>query len=642
VNGPGGKLRVTIDRALIPTGQFHHLAAILAIGGTGSIQVYVDGAPVSATIRDGSAPGGSAFASSTMYLASRGGASLFAPIIVDELAIFKRALTADEIATLALVPAHVAGTLYVDAGSGAASDAHTYDQARDPATPLVTINRAVVLAQTGDTIRVTKATKYAAFTATTDTTSAHGVTVIGAAGGTNRPVIDSMTLGDLVGWTFEDLILSGTPGASSFVYRGTNLTWRRCDFQQGGGQLLHWTGLYLFENCDIAAPWDQAHSTDFMTGVGFRISAQYTVDAFHADDVTFSGCHFHDVGGEDAIQLLLGGGSHAGTVTVDRCHFERVQQGTGSGAHTDCIQSAGCHNLTVTACRFEESESMIIASDDFIDALVVENCLFIGSAISGYSTQFSGVRTATIANNTWARSRFGGLRFYVNGNPVGSRVRAIFNNVIDLYSIDDGWAPLTSEQHHNIIGAGPVTASDRQAFAEFGTSADTDYELATQPTPSPGVDQGTSTGAPTLDRLGRAREGLTDCGCHESHAAQPVSVDVAGRANVSAALFPVPGQTINPATVTASTFYVTDPTGQHLPVVSVTVDGEDVLTLNIDGELYPLVVYTATLTTGIADTQGSALAAPVSWTFRVAGPGGPAVYGPSEAGIRSWVSEHVA
>jgi hypothetical protein len=43
-----------------------------------------------------------------------------------------------------------------------------------------------------------------------------------------------------------------------------------------------------------------------------------------------------------------------------------------------------------------------------------------------------------------------------------------------------------------------------------------------------------------------------------------------------------------------------------------------------EGLLFPLVVYTAHLTATIADTEGSTLTG-ASWTFRIAGPAGPAV-----------------
>jgi hypothetical protein len=645
ITGAGGsnRYRRTFSRDLLPAGEQHHLALVL--GTAGSITVYVDGEPAATNLADGGTPGGT-FPDTTLYLASRAATNLWCPVSWDELLVFTRALSSDDVAALALVPGVGPATLYVDADHSGASDAGNREAAQNPATPLVTIQRAVTLAVSGDTIEIVKAaTTYAAFDAASEDTGATNITIRGSAGGTNRPSITRWTMVDRDGWTVEDVITDGTAGEPARMYRSTNLTFRRWHAKQGGAEFLHWTGLMLFEDCDVEAPYSPGAAGAYMNGVGFRVGSQYTLDAFNANDLTFRNCRFSNIGGEDAIELAgLAADSHTGTILVENCSFQDIAQG-GSGAHTDGIQSGGCDTLIVRACRFENVDSMIIASDGFINNLTIENCLFIGDETSGFSVQLSGVRSATIRHNTWANSRFGGLRWFLNNNNVDSPARLVYNNIIDSYFVNDGWEPAIGEQFNNVIITGPRTASDIEGFPEFGTSADTDWELANSPITSPGIDDGaTVSGSPSTDRLGRPREGQPDCGCHESAAATAVTpqarppyvlalfpadgaTGVARGTTVTASLLPVPGSSIDEATVTSSTFRVTDPDGYQVPA-TVTLGGIDgsgrqMLTLEIEGILYPRVLFTTRLD-GVQDDQGSTAAVRTS-AWRTIGPEGPAV-----------------
>jgi hypothetical protein len=153
---------------------------------------------------------------------------------------------------------------------------------------------------------------------------------------------------------------------------------------------------------------------------------------------------------------------------------------------------------------------------------------------------------------------------------------------------------------------------------------------------------------PATDRLGRARDGSApDAGCHESPTSEVIlpesrppviifkspssgSRTAAGDALIYVTLYPKSGEAIVPASVTSSSFYVTDQNGYTLPVAGLSVGAlaagfQDVI-LNVDGTLYPLATYTAHLTSGIVDGEGSALAA-TAWSFAVIGPAGPAVLG---------------
>jgi hypothetical protein len=188
-----------------------------------------------------------------------------------------------------------------------------------------------------------------------------------------------------------------------------------------------------------------------------------------------------------------------------------------------------------------------------------------------------------IVHSDFVNSRFGGLRIYTNSNPVASPVRLIANNIIDKFDIDDGSSHSSAQQYGNLILVGPRTSADLAGFPEFGTSSDTSYELANSGYTSPGINQAVSIPSPpATDRLGRVRVSTPDVGCHESNPAVLVTPDprgpyliatspVGGATNaaetvtVTATLFPKPGETLDAATVTTATAYLTDPTGQTIP-----------------------------------------------------------------------------
>jgi YD repeat-containing protein len=81
-------------------GAWHHYAFVLdsTAPAAGQVIPYVDGQPVTYT-KTASGTGAGAFANSTLYFMSRGGAGLWGAGNLDELAIYSRALSASEIAS---------------------------------------------------------------------------------------------------------------------------------------------------------------------------------------------------------------------------------------------------------------------------------------------------------------------------------------------------------------------------------------------------------------------------------------------------------------------------------------------------------------------------------------------------------------
>jgi hypothetical protein len=268
------------------------------------------------------------------------------------------------------------------------------------------------------------------------------------------------------------------------------------------------------------------------------------------------------------------------------------------------------------------------------------------------------------------------LLFYNHAVLPQDTLATIVNNIFGGFYMRDGdsvsaYFRTGSDISHNIVLSSPGLTSahgdNLAGISEFGTSArllnipdetetigdvERNWELANTPITSPGIGEGKTTDV-AADLYDRAYASPPDVGCLQSSVGTPVTpvprspyilsrypaanaTGVDPAVSPSAPLYPVPGQEINPASVTTSTAYVTDAANVALPAVvtlSDPVDGAQTITVNlkqtvtpapVEGDLFPLVVYTAHLTDGIEDTEGSALSA-TAWSFRVAGTGGPAI-----------------
>jgi YD repeat-containing protein len=95
-----GASRNTAYFARPTAGAWHHYAFVLdsTAPAAGQVIPYVDGQPVTYT-KTASGTGAGAFANSTLYFMSRGGAGLWGAGNLDELAVYSRALSASEIAS---------------------------------------------------------------------------------------------------------------------------------------------------------------------------------------------------------------------------------------------------------------------------------------------------------------------------------------------------------------------------------------------------------------------------------------------------------------------------------------------------------------------------------------------------------------
>lgn len=402
-------------------------------------------------------------------------------------------------------------TLFVDADHAGASDAGDYTAAQDTSTPLKTIGRGMRLALAGDTVQV----KYAAAADSSNTndpavyaqvlddsfgsdaipaadnSAGDTITVQGIDVGGHRPKWLGFSATLLKNWAFEHFQIGYDLGSGHEYLTNTtligpqDLAFSDIVYTGGGSNVVGFNGHNVWTDCTITAKLRDLPDPNFLEGNGFRAITDNGGDIIAGPDdwVEWVSCTFDTIQGEDGVQLVLANGF--GSARIEDCTFGNIQQ-TGA-AHTDAIQCTGCTTLIVRANTFGDTgpvDSMLIASDGNIGDLTVENNLFVGSATSGFSTQLSGVIAWVIRHNTWAQSRFAGLRLYSNGNLPDTYGGDIYNNNIDIFEVD---IPVTwdnTKQRKNVIGVGPAMDADIIGFAEYGDSDDTHFELANTPTNS--------------------------------------------------------------------------------------------------------------------------------------------------------------
>jgi hypothetical protein len=244
---------------------------------------------------------------------------------------------------------------------------------------------------------------------------------------------------------------------------------------------------------------------------------------------------------------------HVTDILIEECVFHhntrycetRAQAGGGidtNGDHVDCIQILGTGGpFTIRRCVFHTSQTKLIIKDGHSDTVLVENNLFISGASDGHTMECwdtgVGAERCRIVNNTFVRlgETAGSTNFWscvsirhlASQFPGGAMEVELRNNVIHRQTQDgtlsDGVAPTVTKSNNIIKYAGGLNLASNSAEATFvnrgTTTVQSDgttthgYELASG---SRGVNEGTTLGAPSQDRLARNRVGISpDCGCHE-------------------------------------------------------------------------------------------------------------------------------
>jgi hypothetical protein len=469
--------------------------------------------------------------------------------------------------------------------------------------------------------------------------------------------------------------------------RCTDLAFRRCMATGGLAWVRHWSDSFIEDRCWIRSPFPPSgQESGVHDACGLRLDGSpaegtgYSVGQLHV-----SGGFRDFIRGDDSI-FVGGVDSEADPlwdvfdVLVETTVFYNVN---GDGEfHDDCVQVTFAPRATVDRCMFIGCDTGFMATDGHCGYLQFTRNLTVGMPTP---VQIQGTDEVLIAHNTCSHAdgvpKDASLMFYDRAVLSDRTVATIVNNVIGGFYTPN--TPLASYFRadsvieNNIVQSSPglVTpyGTNLPGIAELGHSARLDvipndstaygraldryWELANSPTPGPGIAEGGVyvTGVDlSTDLFGRPYATSRDVGALQSDpgtlvtptprgpyilSRTPAVSAVAVDPSVSpvVALYPVPGQEIDADTISNLSAYVTDPAGFKLPAVitlaAPDLTGAQELALDlkgqtdptvVEGDLYPLVVYTVHLTGAIEDTQGSALTA-TTWTFRVVGPSGAAI-----------------
>jgi hypothetical protein len=454
-------------------------------------------------------------------------------------------------------------------------------------------------------------------------------------------------------------------------------------FTSGAWRVAVWEGDLLLMDCEVNGPLPTNPNVSSLdgNGLGGTDQADDGLGGEHAGRVIIRNCRLQDIRGNDGMQFGMGEFFHEGDawLIVEDTTFIDVTEGL-EAFHTDSIQILGCPDVEIRRCRFYGCSNVLIASDFHNGRVLIENCLSYG----GTPITVQGTDELVLWHNTFRESSFpdSTVIFYTRYSLPAPMKLTMVNNIIggvlwrdatsmelddeslisnNLVLTDPGGTTPSTPAGQHLEGFAELGLSDRMDLIDWpaemanfpGADIAASFELANTPFESDGLGEGiTLTGMPTHDMLGRAYATARDVGCFQSDPGTLVTpsprapylltrvptsgaTGVAASTHAGAIWYPVPGQQLDPATVTPETAWVTDPTGQTLPAVvtlgevdagghqPVTIDVKSDLTPITDGNLFPLVTYTVHFD-GIADTQGSEIVT-VSWSFRVIGPIGPAI-----------------
>jgi hypothetical protein len=507
-----------------------------------------------------------------------------------------------------------------------------------------------------------------------------------------RPALRQLAFRELDNWHFEGLQVGYDVGSGhdtntiQVLHNCKDLTFADMLYTGGAHYCISGRGVLSWSDFTVYSPYEG--NGNFLDGAGFHLLGVDTSTGLdHPVVFRFTDGLFDGIQGEDAIQAALGAPERDVHLEVTDCTFQNIAQAGGPTApHTDCIQSTGATTITIARNRFINVSSPFIASDGVHGRITL-----LDNIVDGIGNGFHGQGCSAwvIVNNTILCP---GIAIAIGDRanlfePGFVQKLTIVNNVagdldVAAGAVIDNASVVTNNAFTRQPGAVTPWGTQLVGLPELGSSArliaaglDGNYELATDPVDSVGVGQGRTLAGLDLttdelailanDYLGRPFATPRDIGAFQSDdgtgvtgaARPPYVVDLTPAPNstatltasATARLLPVPGQTIDPDSVTASTARIADSsTSTPLPAVVtlaepdedgyqlVTIDAKASLSPLQEGTLWPRVLYVVTLA-GIQDTEGSTIIT-TSWQFRAGGASGPAIDGPTHGlgGVRRW------
>lgn len=183
----------------------------------------------------------------------------------------------------------------------------------------------------------------------------------------------------------------------------------------------------------------------------------------------------------------------------------------GCGDHSDSIQIVEGRRITVRANHVHDNVHgfMVNGHGTTVRAgLRLENNL-VHHITGGIALNLYNVDRLALLNNTVWDTATPAVRLRdTTDNPTVMRA-TVRNNIFEEYGSECDSAGCVVAQERNLIGSGERGPSD---LADSSPGLDARYDLAMG---SPAIDAGTTTDAPTVDRLERPRDNRPDVGAHE-------------------------------------------------------------------------------------------------------------------------------
>jgi hypothetical protein len=218
--------------------------------------------------------------------------------------------------------------------------------------------------------------------------------------------------------------------------------------------------------------------------------------------------------GDHAVRNVTVRGNVIANIASDGVHFGNGRNikivrnvianalDNGNGDHVDSIQIMRAYPLLIRGNRLQNNQHGIMFTNFASRRVVIANNVV--AQIHSYGINAGDIPYARIVNNTFWRNRYGAIILRDDERDEPRPVGVVFkNNIVDAQNSGDHWFAV---HDYNLVAAGSRYGShDRRGSARFRRPFRGDFRLRAG---SRGIDAGTSVGAPTRDRFGRARRDL--------------------------------------------------------------------------------------------------------------------------------------
>jgi hypothetical protein len=187
---------------------------------------------------------------------------------------------------------------------------------------------------------------------------------------------------------------------------------------------------------------------------------------------------------------------------------------SGNGVYGIYAYGGSTANISRSIVRNNQATGLALFGDNYsvTNSLIVKNGIALPTTVAGgVDLRPSSSGTMLFVNNTVADNTAGGS---MAGGVSCTNSGTVVNSILwgNSGAEQSGCTVSYSDVEGGTTANGNITGNPR-----FLDAANGNYYLELAPTPSPGINAGTASGAPTVDLEGYARSGNPDMGCYEAH-----------------------------------------------------------------------------------------------------------------------------